>query len=922
MRPKKSVRRLSVEKLEQRALLAVLTVTSVNDSGTGSLRAAIESANLDSTPDTIQFALPGSGVRTIDLLSPLPGVFNPVQIDGWSQSGFAGSPLIQLQAAAAIDYGISLFANDSLIRGLIFTGFDNSHLAIWGGDNNKIQGNYFGTNPAGTALAGGNTIFDAVFIGDGSVNNIVGIDGNNVTDAQERNIIGGGQSGIGLWGATSTGNRIAGNYIGTNASGADLGNQFGGVWLDAGANQNFIGSNNDGFGDGVEGNIISRNRTHGIVINGSSTQNNRISRNLVYGNALMEIDLGNNGADVNDVLDADSGPNALANKPELTSLSLLSASFIVGGSLAAEASKSYRIELFSAATRDNSGFGGAQKFLAAFVLTTDASGQANFNRTITASVDFGWVITATATDPSGNTSEFSIPIWDGVNLAQTFALSSLPSASQTIYLDFNGHTTTGTLWNSTYNQPTINTPAYSLDGQAAFSNQELLRIQGIYQRVVEDFRPFNVNVTTQEPPLGDLIKSGVTDLRWGIRVAIGGAWTDWLGSSAGGIAWNSSFNWDSDTPVFVFSINNANSAEDLTAEAISHEVGHSLGLSHDGTPGSEYYFGHGTGTTSWNTIMGGGSAAQVTQWSRGQYLNASNSEDDLSIITTQNGFGYRVDDYGNSLATAARLTTVATRVQQTGLISTTADRDFFYFDTTGGLMDLRFGVAQIGANLDLFVRLYDSAGAVIGSNNPVEELTARIARTLPAGRYYLSIDGVGKGSPLTVADGYTDYGSLGFYSITGTYAGMNLGPALGGIGTSAIAYPNNTGARLVAAAATVSDSDSPDFAGGVLTIAITAGFDESNRINLATGVFTRSGRDVLFNGTVIGSVNPSAGIGLTNFQVTFNSAATASIVQQLIRAVNFRTISNTNPSQRRLSFTLSDGDGGVSQTLNVAINVS
>ncbi len=118
MRIRKTLRRqLQVESLERRHLMAVLTVSNTNDSGSGSLREAIETANADSIVDSIQFAIPGSGVRTINLLSELPGVFTPMQIDGWTQSGFAGKPLIQLQAAAAINYGLSLFAGDSLVRG-------------------------------------------------------------------------------------------------------------------------------------------------------------------------------------------------------------------------------------------------------------------------------------------------------------------------------------------------------------------------------------------------------------------------------------------------------------------------------------------------------------------------------------------------------------------------------------------------------------------------------------------------------------------------------------------------------------------------------------------------------------------------------------------------------------------------------------
>ncbi len=126
---------------------------------------------------------------------------------------------------------------------------------------------------------------------------------------------------------------------------------------------------------------------------------------------------------------------------------------------------------------------------------------------------------------------------------------------------------------------------------------------------------------------------------------------------------------------------------------------------------------------------------------------------------------------------------------------------------------------------------------------------------------------------------------------------------------------------VIAPSATVIDSDSPNFAGGVLTVAITAGADAANRINITTGPFTRSGRDVLFNGTVIGTLNASAGVGLTSFQVTLNSSATVSIVQQLIRALNFRTLSNTNLAQRRISISVSDGEGGTSAAVSVAVNI-
>ncbi len=126
----------------------------------------------------------------------------------------------------------------------------------------------------------------------------------------------------------------------------------------------------------------------------------------------------------------------------------------------------------------------------------------------------------------------------------------------------------------------------------------------------------------------------------------------------GGIAQFGSFSWDSDTPALVFEDSMNDGDEKFTAEAISHEVGHTLGVMHDGriNPLEEYYEGHGTGPTSWGSIMGVGYYTTLTQWSRGEYASASNFEDDLEIITTQNGFGYRQDDFGDSDLEAFKLT--------------------------------------------------------------------------------------------------------------------------------------------------------------------------------------------------------------------------------------------------------------------------
>ncbi|NOT58605.1 MAG: hypothetical protein HOP19_00090 [Acidobacteria bacterium] len=351
---------------------------------------------------------------------------------------------------------------------------------------------------------------------------------------------------------------------------------------------------------------------------------------------------------------------------------------------------------------------------------------------------------------------------------QTFFLHSLPGATKTIYLDFDGHTTSGTAWNANFNggADIVSTP-FDMDGKPAFSNAELDRIQLIWQRVAEEYAPFAVDVTTQDPGVEALRNLGDGDPAWGIRVIISP--TNYFYSSAGGVAYIGSFTWNNDTPTFAFTTQLGPNGEKYIADAVTHEVGHTLGLSHDGVNGvTAYYQGDAdTGTPSWAPIMGIGYYQTLVQWSKGEYANANNLQDDLAIIATNNGFTYRNDDHSNALSGATPLTVNGTSVSGKGLIERTTDLDYFSFQTGAGTVSFNVTGNPRDANLDVQVTLYDANGTAILVNNPAG-LSASFSTTLTAGTYYLALDGAGTGDP---AQGYySDYGSLGEFTISGTVA--------------------------------------------------------------------------------------------------------------------------------------------------------
>ena len=353
---------------------------------------------------------------------------------------------------------------------------------------------------------------------------------------------------------------------------------------------------------------------------------------------------------------------------------------------------------------------------------------------------------------------------------QTFKLHSRPGAKRTIYLNFVGATLTNTAWNSNGN--TITAMPFDLDGVPySFSNGELERIQYIWKRVAEDYSPFDVDVTTEPPPADRLTRSSSSDDVFGTTVLITNR-TGVYSCSCGGVAYLSVFDDVGDfyKPALVFYDALGGGNEKYVADAISHEAGHNMGLGHDGTSSAGYYTGHGSGATGWAPIMGVGYYQQLVQWSKGEYAGANNTQDDY-VVMQGSGLPIRPDDHGNLPSAASAMPSSTsngvTTFTGSGVIERQSDVDSFSFSAAPGTVTVNVSPAPRGPKLDIVATLRNGAGTVLATSNPTESLPAALTATITtSGTYYVSVDGVGKGDPL--ATGYTDYGSVGQYTVSVT----------------------------------------------------------------------------------------------------------------------------------------------------------
>ena len=357
-------------------------------------------------------------------------------------------------------------------------GFDG--VAIVGSTNNTILGNHIGTDLAGTtAIDPASTTEAGIRIDAGSTGNVVG----GTTAASQNQIAGLAGTGVFLRGVGTSGNTVAGNLIGLNASGlAALANGANGVAIVGGASTNTVGGTGTAsrniiagnLGNGValtdaatlgnliQGNFIGTNLggtgaiangSYGVVISDAtntaiggpatgagntiaynglsgvvvfSGTGNSIRQNSLFGNGRIGIDLGGDGPSLNHFAPSTTGPNLNQNPPALLSATTAGSTTTVGGLLLGTSGVTYNLDFYTNAAGDFPASGVARAFAGSTTVTVPAGGLGAYTFALPTAAPTGTVVTATATDPAGNTSEISP---GALNSAPTADLGVLTLAS-------------------------------------------------------------------------------------------------------------------------------------------------------------------------------------------------------------------------------------------------------------------------------------------------------------------------------------------------------------------------------------------------------------------------------------------------------------------------------------------------------------
>lgn len=323
-----------------------------------------------------------------------------------------------------------------------------------------------------------------------------------------------------------------------------------------------------------------------------------------------------------------------------------------------------------------------------------------------------------------------------------------PVAVPTVFLDFDGEQVSASPWN------------WNGEIHAAPCSAPPATILEIMTRVKIDFSIFNLNITT------DSTAYFAAPFNKRLRIIVTPTY-EWYGQS-GGASFIGSFTWGDDTPAWVFSTVLGNNPKYI-AEAISHEIGHTLGLQHHSAYDEncnktyEYHPGVGDGLTGWAPIMGEGYSRNMTTWARAPNPEACNLfQDDLEII--RQILELLPDDYGDSPLAASPLPSPV--FSRDGMVNAGSDVDWFAFTLQeNSIVSLQciseaVGSPGTGTNLHAGMAVYRDNILFCRIQNP-DNPSCSLDTTLPAGRYYISVEGVGNRN-------MNDYSSLGRYTLSGT----------------------------------------------------------------------------------------------------------------------------------------------------------
>jgi parallel beta-helix repeat protein len=526
--------------LSRPAAADTFVVTSIEDEGAGTLRQAIMDANARTGPDTIAFSLDGPGTQTITPETPLPDISDALVIDGATQPGFAGAPLVEIDGSFAESTdtdGLRVVASDCTIRNLLLSRCGRAGVAVESpAARVLIEKCRIGTDPTGFApmgctfgvlvvgasdcvvrdcLISGNAVgvafasgasrnrLEACLIGlDASGSDLVGTGTGVLFDAADSNVVAacticGAASDAVLLQNGADSNQVLDNRIGLSRYGDLLGNELNGVTIRAGTANLVRGNLIEGcWGDGVllRGSGVTSNRIEanailsngygvaltlgaagnmvgghlgadantiagqlgdGVAIEHVETHGNSVIGNLIAGNNACGVRVAGSGNTIaqnritenglegvlaakdvwgrypsgitirtNSVSDNgdmgirlegrnDTGANGRQPAPELILATPAAGSLSVYGTLSAAPNTSYEIQFFASDEPDDSGYGEGAAYLGAITVVTGAGGTAAINATVSEAYA-GQVVSATATAPTGSTSEFSnaVPVGD------------------------------------------------------------------------------------------------------------------------------------------------------------------------------------------------------------------------------------------------------------------------------------------------------------------------------------------------------------------------------------------------------------------------------------------------------------------------------------------------------------------------------